>query len=163
MPAFKLPKRVLKIIETKVGTLFEGVRARLLGNRGTDKILTFGYNKTLSLPGIYEAAIKEEGGLPNLETLDTLVDSSKKYLDALQLKAVNAVVKDIEGHITDPDATAESIESAIKESWENVTSQVTRIVDSETQTTKSVGLLEGISRSNAAMRSRRPCCMFYCQ
>ncbi len=160
MPIFKLPRRVTQIIETRINGLFDSIKGRFLGARGLDKSLLFVYNRDLSLPGMYEAATSEEGATPSHETLDTLVDTSKKYIDSLKLKTVNKVIKDVEAHLADQEVTPESIEATLKESWENVTSQMTRIVNTETQATKSIGLLEGIVQGNAKIGVEDPVVAF---
>jgi hypothetical protein len=159
--AFKLPHKVIKMIETKISTLFDTVKGKLLGQRGLDKTLLFVYNKDLSLPAMYEAASREEGGIPSIDTLDTLVDTSKKYIDALKLNTINKVVKNLESHLNDEkEITPETIEASLQSTWKGVTSQVSRVVDSEVQATKNIGLSEGILRSNAALGIEDPVVAF---
>lgn len=157
MAVLKVPHRVIVLIRDRVESLFSSLKGRFLGPTAGDKRLTIRYERSLSLPGMYEAALKESGGLPNLETLTTVVDGSKDYLDALKLKAVNTIVKDVEKHLGEHDSpTPVTINRVLKESWEGVTASVKRVVDTETQTAKGLGSLEGIVRANASIGIEDP-------
>jgi hypothetical protein len=98
---------------------------------------------------MYESAIKEEAGVPDIEVLENLVGTSQKYLEAAKLKAINTVVKDLEAHLAEEEApTATTIQEALKDSFEGVSAGVKRIVETELQATKSFGLLDGIIKAN---------------
>ena len=123
--------------------------------------LVFSYNKDLSLSKMYEQAVREEGGIPNLENLGQIVDTSDKYIEALKLKTINKTIKDLEEHLDKEEViTPVSIESSLKETFKNVSSQVERIVDSETQVAKGIGALEGIIKSNASLGIDDPVVFF---
>jgi hypothetical protein len=161
MAVLKVPHRVIALIKDRVESLFSSLKGRFLGPSAGDKRLTIRYERSLSLPGMYESALRESGGLPNLETLTTVVDGSKDYLDALKLKAVNTIVKDVEKHLGEHDRpTPVTINRVLKESWEGVTASVKRVVDTETQTAKGLGSLEGIVRANASIGIDDPYIVF---
>jgi hypothetical protein len=150
--AFKLPKRIINIIAQKLSTVFDEISGQLLGPTG--KHLVIRYNKDLSLPGIYESANRESGGLPDLETLSTMVDSTKNYLDSLKAQAINKTVKVLEA------SKPEEIEQKLRESWEDVTNKLKTIVETETTAYRNIGLLEGITRVNASMNIKDPVIVF---
>ncbi len=138
MPVFKIPKRVVNILERKIADQFDRIKVKFLGPRGADKYVHAPHDKDVSLPGMFEAASREEGGLPNIETLATITDTSKNYIDALRLRTVNRAVKALE--------QGEPLESV----WKDTTTQLKQIIESEVQSTKNVALLDGIMRSNRA-------------
>lgn len=160
MPLMKIPSRVLQIVSVRINELFDNVKLRLLGERGAGKTLSITANKSLSVPGIYEAALIDEGGDANIETLNSLIGASKNYLDALKLKAINQVVNDLTKHVEAGNATAESLEAVLVESWGKITSHLATIVDSEVQVAKNTGLLAGIIKSNASFGIDDPMVMF---
>lgn len=151
MASVKIPRRVLKIIENKISDVFDSIKGKFLGpNVGKTLYLT--YNKDLSLPGMYEAASREEGGIPQIETLDKLTDKSKNYLDALKSRTINKIVNKLESHVKEEQSVSvESVSAALKETLGQATSELKRIIETETQVAKNVGLLDGIVRSNSSM------------
>lgn len=160
MPIIKVTPRLLKLIKHKVGSLFDTVKARFLG-KTTNQSLIITHDKTLSLPGIYEAGSREEGGIPDTKTLDSLVEGSDNFLESLKLRSVNQIIKDVEQHLAEEQKpTPESIEKVLQDSWKGVTKNLSDIIDSETQTAKNISLLNGIIRTNAAMRVEDPVIAF---
>jgi hypothetical protein len=152
MSVLKLPKRIVDIISKRIGATFDAVKGKFLGPRSLDKHLFIAFDPVVSLPGMYEAASRVEGGVPDTQALSTLVDTSKNYIDALKLKTVNKVVKDIEEHLAETsEVTPETIEKALKESWKETTSNLKTIVDTEIQATKNMALINGIIQMNASM------------
>ena len=128
-----------------------------MGPKGeTAKSLFITFDHSKSIPGLYEAASRE-GGFPNLEELDTLVDTSKNYLDALKLKATNKVVKEIENHLQAKDSTPESIEKVLQEAWKDVTKQLGDIVASESQGAQNIRFVEWYNPSKCSFPCRRSC------
>ncbi len=104
--------------------------------------------------------VRSNGGIPSKEELTTLVQTSKNYLDALKLKAQNKIVKEVEAHLQAEEATPQSIEKVLQEAWKDVTKQLGDVVDSESQIAKTIGLLNGIIRTNAAVKVDDPIVFF---
>jgi hypothetical protein len=153
MPS-KLPKRIIDILSSRIEQLFEGVKTRLTG-RGKRLVIT--HDPNLSIPKIYEQAIREEGGLPNLETLSKLTQTANNYVDALKFKTINQAVKNLEQHLHETKKVSpQSINNSLKETFDSIAPQVERIVNTETQAAKSFGLLEGIVRMNASIGIEDP-------
>lgn len=160
---FKLSSRLLKIIENKISSMFDSIKYKLLGPRSGDKslyITTFDIEK--SIPKIYEEAIRQEGGIPNIQTLNKLTDTSKNYIDSLKLKTINTMISEIEKHAAKPDFSPQELEENLVESWKQVTSNLEKIVKTETQVAKNIGLLEGIVRNNARIGIEDPTIAFIC-
>jgi hypothetical protein len=134
----KLPRRIAKLIEERLGRTFESLKDRLL--------VISGYSK-FNLPGVYMEAVKESGGSPDLETLQSMVDTTKNYLDSVKLQAVNVATKEVEAHMqANSKPKPEEVEKILRQTWGNVTSKVEQIVNSETTAFRNVGLLEGVIR-----------------
>lgn len=150
MPIIKLSSSSINSIVKKIEEIFDLVKARLFGRAG--KTLTISFERSKSLPGLYEQALRESGGIPSSETLENLINASTNYIDSLKLKAVNQVVKNIESHISSGvEVTPETVASSINETWDTVSSQLETIVNTELEAAKNVGILDGIVRSNAAV------------
>lgn len=151
MAIFKVPARVIKLIESKIGGLFDSVKGVFLGPKSYGKGLMIAFDKQLSLSGMYETASREEGGIPDIQTLSTLNTTAENYLDSLKSKAVNQVIKDIEKHLHEnPKANSETIQQSIVETWASVSNNLKMIVESETQAAKNIALIDGILRVNAS-------------
>ncbi len=144
-----LSQKNRKTIENKIAFLFANLNAKFLGPRVSDRALWINYDRSLSLPGMYEAALKDENGFPSYEVLDSLIGTAKNYLEALRLKTTNRIIQIVENHLNQAEeATPLSIETAIKQVWPSISANLSAIIDHETQTAKNVALIEGIVRSN---------------
>lgn len=150
MPILKLPTRIITIISNKIDSMFNIVKSKFLGAHGLDKPMLSPHNRLLSLIGMYESASRHEGGIPDTQTLGALVNTSKNYLEALKLKTINKIVKDLESHLSEnPQTSPVEIESRLRESWQEVSNNLKTIIESETQAAKNIAILDGIVRTNA--------------
>jgi hypothetical protein len=159
MPIIKLPNSTVKKITNRIEEIFDLVKGKLLNRPG--KSLTISYERTRSLPGLYEQTLRESGGLPDSETLENLINSATNYIDALKLRSINQVVKKLEGVLSSGDIiTTETISEALNEVWDGVSSHLNTIVDTELQAAKTVGILDGITRANASIGIDDPVVVF---
>ena len=73
MPIHKLTKKAgVKQIERAIEDLFNRAKARLIGRQMGEKSLAVtAYIPDLTLPGLFHAAAKEEGAVPNQDTLES--------------------------------------------------------------------------------------------
>lgn len=147
MPIFKIPLRIKRLISNKITGLFDSVKSKFLSPRFKE---TYGFDRSQSLPGMYEQASKDEGGIPSIETVETLIEASDKYFNSLKDKTVNKVIADLETNLTD-DVDAESLSNSISNSLSDVKFEVKRIVESQLQASKNIGLADGILRRNAVL------------
>ena len=137
----KLPRRVIKIIEDKLGQAFSALKGKLFVISAPSK---------LNLPGIYMEAIKESGGAPDLETFQNKIDVVDKYLDSTRLQAINKATKEIEAHLqTNQNPTPEQVEKVLRDAWKDTLSKVKQVVESEVTSFRNAGLMEGIIRVSA--------------
>lgn len=160
MPNIKLPARVVKLIASRVGSLFDKIKSQFLGRPG--KSMFFSYDKDKSLAGLYEAASRHGGGSPDISDLEHLTDTSDRYLEALKLKTINKVVDDLNNHLSTGQATSATIHEKLQESWKDVTSQLKRIIETESNGAHNVAALNGIMKVNAAIKNEDPYVYFIC-
>lgn len=168
----KLPSYVREKIETEIDKLFERLKLRYLGPNSVDKSLFIGWDwskdhhRQLSLPGIYEEAVKDEGGIPDLETYHSIMRTAGNYIDATKERAKAQVITRMTGFVNefgDVDETKKlliALEGSLSETWGKVGKDVQRIIDTENSTARNVGLYEGIERVNASMGIEDPTIVF---
>ncbi len=162
----RIPKAVIKKIEALVDQMFDHAKARFLGPQSVPRRLFVSYRRDLSLPGLYEAAHIESRGIPDREVLDTLIRTAGNYLDANRLRAKARVVKEVQSFVRDAENAGEDVDVAtvlggkMSDLWGSVTADVRRIFDTEAQQTRGVGVIDGISRANAAQGIEDPIIFF---
>lgn len=144
-------EQTVKRIEKLVDEVFDKLKGRYLSPAAAGKRMVVGYARDLSLPGIYEEALIAEGGVPDIELLNTLVSSTGRYLEASKEKAKADIVRAIVAALSARAATgatdeevAETLAETLEEQWTKVTHSVERIVDTEASQARGVGLMQGI-------------------
>jgi hypothetical protein len=147
----RLPQKIVQQVQTAIDELFDRLKHRFLGPKSVgDKRLFIEFNRHRSLPGLYEAAHVEERGYPNLDQLDTLIGVAENHIEALRHKTHAKVTTQIRAAFAEnQDALQEQFEREMSETFDEVASQVRRIVDTESQNTRNVGVIDGIVRANA--------------
>jgi hypothetical protein len=157
MPVHKLSKTGVKKIENAVEELFNRAKARLIGRTGVgQKSIGVSVIHDLTLPGLFEAAAREEGHPPNQETLETLLRISNNYLDAVKTRMQARVVNEVQAFLRD--ASLQGVQTDLKtvlggkltDIWGDIQNQLHAIADSEASQVKNVSIMEGILRVNAA-------------
>lgn len=168
----KLPKAVSDEVDEKVDELFDRLKLRYLGPQSVDKSLFISwdfskeYLKQLSLPGIYEAAVADEGGLPNLETYFGIMETAGNYIDATRERAKASVKTKLAAFMNEKGPSKDykqlivALEGALSETWAKVGYEVQRIIDSEATTARNIGFAEGIERVAASQGIDDPTVFF---
>lgn len=163
----KLPKATIKTITDKVDSLFDHAKLRFLGPQSLSRKLYIGFRRSLSLPGIYETATAEEGGIPERETLSQLLDTAGNYLDAERHRAKAKVVTVMEDFAndsglpgSDPKELEEKLREEVSDLFGELKRNVRRIVDTESQKARNAGQLDGIVRVNASRGIEDPTIFF---
>jgi hypothetical protein len=163
----RLPKSTIKEIEARVDELFDRAKVRFLGPKSVPKKLYVGYRRDLSLPGVFESASSEEGGLPDLDHLEQLLDSAGNYLDAARLRARARVINAVQSFASasngpSPDDKALQIKlgGELADLFRDMKYEVQRIIDTETQKARNTGQLEGIVQTNASVGVEDPTVFF---
>lgn len=150
-----LSKGAIKQIHTSIDELFARAKTRLLGHKTRDRQIKVSFNHDLSLPGLYDAAARDDGAAPREDTIDSITSIAEGYLDAQKARTKAQVVKDVTSFLSD--ARAAGVETDVEtvlggsltETWGKITSDVKRIVESETQNGRAYGALEGLTLINA--------------
>lgn len=162
----KLSKAAIKKIGNAVDGLFGKLKARLLGPRAFPKALHIRYVPELSLQGLYEAAHREERGIPDKEQLHQLLDTAENYLEALRHRTKAQTVTAIQSFLAD--AEKKGIDTDLKtvlggqlaDLYGSIGSQVRRVIDTESQRIRNVGVVDGIIRSNQVLGIEDPTVFF---
>lgn len=157
-----ISKTARKAIETAIDALFERIKARLTGLLPEKSLalgkkkLVFSFVPDLTLAGLYTAASKEEGvHTPNTELLDGLVKITSSYLDAHKEKAKAQAIQAVQSHLQNVATTKERGDTAkvlggqLTEIWDKVTSDVKRVVETETTVVRNMGVDDAIQRVSA--------------
>jgi hypothetical protein len=159
----RLSKADVSKIEDAVDALFDKAKVRFLGPNSVAKRMYVGYTHDLSLRGLYEAAASEEKGIPDREHLDQLLRTAANYIESLRHKAKANVVAAVQGWLanaqtkTDVDTV---LGGQLADLWADISSQMRRIIDTESQNVRNVGVLEGVVRANAAAGIEDPVVYF---
>lgn len=163
----KLPKVLVDRVESGIDRLFQRIKDRFLGPLAGPKRLIVGYNRDLSLPGIYAGAHINERSTPDQETLNGLIRVADNYLEAEKAKAKAKAVNAVQAFTAnqayydqDPAGIQTTLLDTLSDVFGEAKRNVARIVDSETQRAKNTGTLEGVVRANSAMGVEDPSVMF---
>ena len=155
-----LTASVIKTIESEIDTVFDDAKARFLGN---SKRLVISVIKDLTLPGIFEQAALDEGGIPDKGTLNSILTVAENYLDSARAKAKAEIVAKIQGFVDQAQFSEDNeaelrkqLQDTLNETWKGVSVNLETILDTEAQKTKNISLLDGIVRINASQDVNDP-------
>lgn len=168
--AKRLPKAARAKIEQAIEDLFDKAKLRLLGPKAVDKKLYVSYNRERSLPGLYEEAAVQSRGIPDHDHLDQLMTTASNYLDAVKLKAKSRTIMSVQNFMQDvakhrkrgdpaPDIN-EVLATELYDMYGEIKHDVRRIIDTEAQHTRNVGVMDGITRANNAIGVSDPVVFF---
>lgn len=150
-----LGKAAVQLINKAVDQVFDRAKVRLLGNQAVAKRIAVAFRHEFTLPGLFEAAAREEGYQPDAKLLSQLLEIAGSYVDATRERTKARVVKEVQAFLTD--AHYQGIMTDLKtvlggkltDVFGEATVSMRRIIDSESQNVKNVGILDGIVRINA--------------
>lgn len=148
--------RAIKVIEKAVDNTFDRAKARVLGAHAIAKRIGVGFAHELSLPGLFESAAREEGYRPDMPTLKQMLDIAGGYIDATRERTKARVVKEVTAFLTEAHSKGVKTDmktvlgGALQDVFADAAVSMRRIVDTEANNVKNVGILDGIVRINAA-------------
>lgn len=166
MPKPLLSRAATKLIETKVDEVFDRLKARALGPHLVDKQIVISYRPELSIPGIFEAAAREEGTKADADVLDSLLNVCAKYIDGSRERSKARVVSAVQAYLNEAQASGVDTDlrtvlgGRLSEVWRDVTNHVHAIVDAEATNAKNVGSLDGIIKLNTYLNIDDPVIYF---
>ncbi len=143
-----LTKKAVKVIVGVIDRMFNRIKGRILGPSYAKGERNTGHRPVLSLPGIYKAAAAEEGAKPNDRMLHSLATIAESYLDSQREVTKAKVVHAVNTWVAeDPKAdVARTLSEYLEPVWAQMTSNVTKIVDTEGTAARNLGAMEGISQ-----------------
>jgi hypothetical protein len=158
-----LTPSTINIIETLIDKVFDDAKARFLGKTAAGKRIVFSIIKDLTLPAVFENAAIDEGGIPEIATINSILVVANNYLESAKSKAKAEVVAKIQAFVDQSKFSQDNevemrkeIKDWLTETWKTVTTNLETIVDAETQKTKNISLLDGIVRMNAVQEIDDP-------
>jgi intein/homing endonuclease len=133
--------------------MFNNASVRLLGPQSIQgKKIYITFDRTLSLPGIFEAGSIEETVKPDLEILDSLIRVASAYIEASRERTKARVIHEINGAIAQAKHTGgmsgsdfrDLVNAKLATVWSDVTNNIHTIVDTEIAHAKNVSVLDGV-------------------
>jgi hypothetical protein len=152
----------IKLIEQKVDELFDRAASRYLGPQALPKTISAGFRLPHSLPGLYMAAAREEGAVPDKDMVTKLVRNAKNYLDAYRASTKAQVIKSVQTFLSE--AVAGGVKTDVQtvlggtlaDVWKKATTDVRRLIDTESSGARNIGGLEGIVAVNVSQGIEDP-------
>lgn len=163
--ALPLGKKTIKSVFGIIDGVFNVLKARFLGpgyiTKDGGKAIVIGYKEHMTLPAMYAAAAREESTGPDKDVLANLTSIADGYLEVQREKAKTAILHRINQVLNeDPANVQEALEAELQDVWKNTQSELVKIADSQLQTAKNMGSLEGIIKVNASLGVEDPMVAF---
>ena len=169
-----LPKSAVKAIADVIEGIFNRAKAKYLGKPLPKKDLHFdarGFNKPveyredLSLGGVFDAGAKSEGMSATLALKQSIEGVAAKYMDAYQEMTTARAVDAVQSHLHDAELvndvdTDKVLGEALKEVFGKMKNDVIRMVDTETNHAKNLGIVDAISKMTASLGITDPTVVF---
>jgi hypothetical protein len=164
----KLTPKAVLAIESAVDKIFARAKARFSGkvppNTPKGVILTLDPNFAIS--SLFKLAAKTEGTQHNDELLHSIVRIGLNYLDATKEKAKAKTIQRVQAFIDDAhrkgiDTDVETVLGGeISDLWGGITSDIKRIVETETTIARNSSLLDSITKINLSSGIADACVFF---
>ncbi len=158
----RLSRSGSQMVDDILDLLFERLKQRLTGFPSAGKRLIISVDRDTTLPHLYADAVEKEGGTPDHDILDRLVDITGNYLDQYR-EASKAQVKHRVQEIlaSKTGATAkEALSDGLKEAFDSITEKVRTVIEQETHQAQSIGIRDGIGQMNAGFGISDPYVFF---
>ncbi len=159
------------LVEGELDNIFDRLIISFLGPTAPTKsktiVFTASYNQTLSLPGIYFGSM-EASGKPaqNLDTLKSAVRVASNYMESLRSQSKAKVIHTIETELANhqrgisEEDFRDKIKNSLEETMTLVTSDLKRIVATESTKAKNIAAMEAISQIGRDMEVKDPIVFF---
>lgn len=155
MAAPRLNAHQRAAIDAEVDDLFDLLLTRLLGGAFTGKKLFIGYAHDFTLPGIFEAAVSEEGGRIDTELVEGIAAVAEDYVNKSRAEAKASTKRRIQGLLHDidqgrlkPEDFVASVGGEMAELFNRIKGNVHAVVATETQHAATMGTKLGIDQMN---------------
>ena len=151
-----LSEAAVTSIHKAIDTVFDRVGGRLL----LDKEILVEARPGLSLPGIFEAASASEYTSPDRDRLRVLTEGVRGYLDSYRARTKTEVVKAVTQALAEGGDLKQTLDRLLAGIWKKATSDLERMVATETHVARNVGVLDGLVKVNAAQGIEDPVVFF---
>ncbi len=155
------------LIDAEVDDLFDALLTRLLGHGFTGKRLFIGFTHDFTLPGIFEAAVNEEGGRVDAELVSGIAAVAEDFINKHRAQAkastkrkFQALLHDIDQGRLKPEDFVTAAQGEMADLWATVKTGVHAVVASETQHAQTIGVKEGIDQVNDGLGISDPVVCF---
>lgn len=145
-------------IDGEVDELFDELLTRLLGGAFTGRRLFIGYTHDLTLPGIFEAAVSEEGGRLDTEMVSGIAAVAQDFIDKYRAEAkastkrrAQQLLHDVDQGRLKPEDFKTALQGELAELWGKVKTNVHAVVATETQHAQTMGVKDGIDQVNEGL------------
>ena len=145
-------------VDAAVDDLFDRLMTRLLGHGFSGRHLFIGVNEDLSLPGIFHAATTGEGGKVDTYLLNGVADIARDFINkgredakARTKHQISSLLADVQAGRIPAEDFENHVDSTLHGLWDNIRSGVERVVDTESEHAKTIGLKSGIDQINESL------------
>lgn len=168
-----LSDSAIEAISDAIELLFTRAKTRFLGPKSAPRGKKLGlhytdYDQQLSLPGIFEKAANIEGTKHDERSLNAVTKIAGSYLDATKERAKAKLVQKIQAFIEEATQKGKEVDvdtvlgGQLTDTWAEVTNNVKRIFETETNTARNTSIGESISKVGAATGNPDPTVFFVC-
>lgn len=162
----RLTKAAAQTIDRAVDDAFDALKLRFLGPTG-DKRLVMGFLRERSLPGLFEDAVREEGGVPDLGLLDHLIAVTADYIEqhrsaakANMKRRVQETLQNVKTGKLKPEDLRTTLDADLQQLWVSITAGVRKVVETESEHAKTLGVKDAIDQINARLGIEDPIICF---
>lgn len=168
MAAPKLSPKAIAAIEAAVEKIFARAKTRFAGKIPpyTPKGIIFSLDPNFSIGSLFKLAARTEGTSHNEDLLNNIVKVGLTYLDASKEKAKAKTIHEVQTFLIDAynkgiDTDVETVLGGkIADLWGEVTSDVKRIVETESTIARNSSLMDSITKVNLAAGINDPVVYF---
>ena len=175
MLGYLLSKKAIKSVSQAVSAIFARARKRFLNQNSDEKTIRFGvilpqravdHREDLSLKGIFDAAAKSEGMTPNAKLYESVERGVNDYLSAHEELAKAKVLNAIQSYLHDAESGNASsnpekeLGKVLEDTFEKVTSDVTKVIDTESNKAKNISTLDAVAKINLTLGVSDPVVFF---
>jgi uncharacterized protein YqgV (UPF0045/DUF77 family) len=168
VPRVTLGPQAIKTIKNAVSALFARAKARFLGIPVRHEIKISVHSKPLvtrsdlSLPGLFDAAATAEGFRPAPNVRNAVIDVATAYMDAHEKLAQAQVVHAVQSWLTEAETKGVKTDmdtvlgGELADLMGRVTTNVKRVVETESTKARNAGALDAITKIAAATQVSDP-------
>lgn len=142
-------------IDSEVDELFNNLLTRLLGYGFAGKSLFIGFTHGITIPGLYEAAVNEEGGYVEPEIIrgissvtEDLINKYRADAKAITKRKIQGLLYDIDAGRLKPENFGIAVGGELVDIYSKIKQKINVVVASEMMHATTIGAKEGIDQIN---------------